>query len=148
MGNFLVVLTFFVYASIAFSAEPLEGSWVLDPTETTFTEGTRPQPQILTIERRGSEFIYTGATGSQILIRYTVPVAGGTGKFITGPYDGVFHKRIDAYRREATYYKGGKAMMSFQGEVDKDGRHLRIKVKGLDARGRPISRLSVYTKRE
>ena len=151
MRSVLFVLALFGCTGSAFSAEPLEGTWELDRAQTTFTAGAPLQGQTLTIQRQGNEFLYTvtgpSAAGSPVLIKYRVPIAGGEGRFITGPYDRVFHKRIDANTREATYLRSGKEVMSFRGIAAKDGKHLRITVKGTDLQGNRVAGLSVYTKR-
>ena len=125
----LVVL--FVCTGVAFSAEPLEGTWEIDRDQTKFTAGASPPPgQILSIKQQGPNLLYTvttpGKAGARIIIKYAVPVLGGEGKFEIGDYDRVFHRRIDAFTREASYFKQGKEVMKFRGVVAKDGRQLQI----------------------
>lgn len=139
-------------AGIASSTEPLEGTWDLDQEQTTFTAGGPLQDQTLSIQKEDSNFTYTvtaaGAAGPQIIIKYTVPVRGGEGKFLIGNYDRVFHKRVDANTREARYFRDGKEVMRFRGTVTNGGRELRITVRGVDAKGRSIAGLSVYRRRQ
>ena len=148
---FIVTAAVLVCGNIASSREPLAGTWDLDRAQTNFDAGASPQEQVLTIQKQGSNFLYTviaaSPAGPQVVIKYTVAIRGGEGKFLIGNYDRVLHKRINGNTREAHYFREGKEVMSFQGLVTKEATELRITVRGTDAQGKPIIGLSVYTRR-
>ena len=78
--------------------------------------------------------------------KYTVPVKGGTGKFLMGPYDGVSGKVINDSTREVNFMKGGKEALRLSGVVSKDGKTMRVTAKGTDAQGKAVSGVLVYDK--
>jgi hypothetical protein len=132
------------------SVGTFEGIWKLDPAQTKFVQGAPPRTQTVFIQRQGSDFLYTvtgtSSSASTTLVRYVVPIAGGDGKFLDGPYDGVRHKRIDSRTREAVYLLAGKEVLSFHGEVAKNGKLLTITVKGTGPGGESVSGISIYKK--
>jgi hypothetical protein len=132
-------------------AEPFEGTWIMNAAKSTLSEPAAPKARTLIIDKRGSDFLYsietTNADGSIARIRYTVPVRGGDGSFLEGPYDGVVHRRIDAYTREAEYRRAGKVLVTFAGRVSEDGRVLRIIAKNRDNQGHETESVTVYEKR-
>ena len=131
-------------------SEPFQGRWLMNVAKSTFFEPSPPSARVLIIERSGADFVYsietTNADRSTIRLRYTVPVQGGKGRFLEGPYDGVVHRRLDAGTREAEYLQTGKLAVAFTGRVSDDGRSLRIIVRRRDAQGRESEAVTVYEK--
>jgi hypothetical protein len=133
------------------TSEPFEGTWMLNVAKSTFAEVVPPKARTLIIERNGSDFLYrietTNTDGSSARIAYMVPVQGGKGRVLEGPYDDVVHRRIDAYTREAEYLKGGRTVVAFTGRVSDDRRLLRIIVKNDDRQGRQTETVTLYERR-
>lgn len=131
--------------------EPFEGRWIMNVARSTFFEPSPPLGRVLLIERIGADFVYsietTNADGSTSRLKYTVPVRGGEGRFLEGPYDGVVHRRIDARTRGAQYLQSGKVAVTFTGRVSEDGGSLRIIVRRSNPKERAREAVSVYERR-
>jgi hypothetical protein len=136
--------------SSLFAADPFVGTWKLDPGQSTLTSGTVPKELTLLIEDKGEnvEVAANGTypDGSPISIKYTVPHQGGTGDAHEGPFDGISVKMISDDVREVTYLRGGKQVASRHAVVSKDGKTLRITLKGIDIRGKPVSGVEFFQK--
>lgn len=108
-----------------FGAEPFVGTWRLDSARSS---GTIPKDETVTIQQRGRTLVFevkviTGVgDDSTFLIRYRAPRNGGTGQIETGPYDGVFVRRIRTNEVESTFRSGGKDVRSTRAIVSKDGK--------------------------
>jgi hypothetical protein len=139
----------FAVAGTLFAADPFEGTWKLDPSKTKFTQGAAPKEEAIVVARQGDDYLVTIAgvdsSGKPISIKYSAPM-NGEGKIIDGPYDAVSSKRIDSNTRDVTYMKGGKEVRSSHGVVAKDGKSLRVTVKGTDADGKPLAGTVAFDK--
>src|SRR6202521_4948429 len=129
---------------------PFVGTWKLDPAKSKFTSGSPAKEETATIQMVGAQDQVpvngTAADGSPISMKYEVPEKGGAGKFLAGPYDAVSGKLIDANTRELSYMKGGKEIIHLHSVVSKDGKTMRITVKGTSAQGEPVSGVAVWEK--
>ena len=74
------------------------------------------------------------------------PVLGCSGKVLDGPFDSVSAKRADDNTVESTFMKGGKEIRHIRGVVSKDGKTLRVTIKGTDAQGKTASGVLVLEK--
>jgi hypothetical protein len=131
-------------------SNPFDGTWKFDAAKSKYTSGAPPKEATLTITTVGDqdqiEGSATTANGSQTSTKYTVPTKGGTGKVITGPWDGVSDKVVNDNTREASYMRGGKEVAHANVVVSKDGKTMRVTVKGTDVQGNPLSYVAVYDK--
>jgi hypothetical protein len=129
---------------------PFVGTWKLNPAKSKFTSGAPPKEETAKIQMVGDQDQVTvngtAADGSPISMKYQVPEKGGAGKFLAGPYDAVSGKLIDDSTRELSYMKGGKEMLHLHSVVSKDGKTMRITVKGTNAQGEPVSGMAVWEK--
>jgi hypothetical protein len=129
---------------------PFVGTWKLNPAKSKFTSGAAPKEETAKIQMVGDQDQVTvngtAADGSTISMKYQVPEKGGAGKFLAGPYDAVSGKLIDDSTRELSYMKGGKEMLHLHSVVSKDGKTMRITVKGTNAQGEPVSGMAVWEK--
>src|SRR5216683_5417638 len=116
---------------------PFVGTWKLNPAKSKFTSGAPAKEETATIQMVADQDQVTvngtAADGSPISMKYEVPEKGGAGKFLAGPYDAVSGKLIDDSTRELSYMKGGKEMVHLHSVVSKDGKTMKIAVKGTNA---------------
>jgi len=148
MRRMLSAVALFAMAGALFAADPFEGTWKLNPSKTKFTQGAAPKEEALVVAKQGDDYLVTitgtGESGTPVSIKYTVPMNGGEGKILDGPYDAVSAKRIDPKTRETIYSKGGHEVRSSHGVVAKDGKSLRVTLKGTDAAGKPVAGTLVF----
>src|ERR1700675_43835 len=110
MHRFSQALFFFGFAGTLFAADPFVGAWRLDPARSS---GQIPKDETVTIQKHGSalsvEVRVTIAEPDRknLLIQYSAPAGGGTGRVEKGPYDGVSLRRLDARSMEPTYFSSG-----------------------------------------
>lgn len=135
-------------AALLFAADPYVGTWKLNTAKTKYKTGTPPKAATATMTESGSDLIIkvTGiaADGKNTLVSYSVPKAGGTGKFLAPnpAYDGISSKHIAADEREITYTKGGKVVYTTHSKLS--GNTLTVHVKGVNPSGQTIDATSVY----
>lgn len=129
---------------------PFVGNWKLNPARSKYTAGAPAKEEMAAIQTVGDQDQVTvngtGADGSPILMKYETPQKGGAGKFLAGPYDAVSAKIIDEHTRNLSYGKGGKEILHLTAVASKDGKTMRVTVKGTDAVGKPVSGVSVWEK--
>lgn len=150
MRKIVYIIALLALATPLFAADPFVGTWKLDPAKSKYTAGTAPKDITLVIEEQGENYQVTATgsyqDGSPISVKYTVPKAGGAGTAQEGPFDALTSQRVSARVRENRYTKNGKATVSRRIVVSKDGKILRITVKGADAQGKPIAGVDVFDK--
>jgi hypothetical protein len=126
------------------------GTWKLNPAKSKFTAGAPPKEEMTTIQMIGDQqqttASGTAADGSALSLKYEVPEKGGAGKVLVGPFDAISGKRIDDNTSEVTYTKGGKEIRTTRGVVSKDGKTMRVTIKGQDAQGKPAAGVLVFEK--
>ena len=150
MTGKMFAFALFAVAGTLYAADPFEGTWKLSPSKTKFTQGAAPKEETVVIARQGDDLLTTitgtDESGKPISTKYSTPINGGEGKILDGPYDAVSSKHIDSNTRELTYMKGGKEVRSTHGVVAKDGKSLRVTVKGTDADGKPVAGTLAFDK--
>jgi hypothetical protein len=150
MRKLVSISALIAFATTLSAASPWVGTWKLNHTESKYTASALPNDETIMIEEQGDELQTTVsgtlADGSSISLKYTLPKQGGMGEMQEGPFDDVSSKLINSHTREVTYIKGGKVMRSSHANVSEDGKILRVKVKGADLNGKPISGLLVFNK--
>jgi hypothetical protein len=150
MRKLVTISALIAFATTLSAASPWAGTWKLNHTESKYTASALPKDETIIIEEQGDDLqtIVTGmfADGSPISLKYTLPKEGGTGQMQEGPFDAVSSKLINSHTRQVTYKKAGKPMRSSHSNVSEDGRTLRVKVKGTDLEGKPVSGLLVFNK--
>jgi hypothetical protein len=146
----VVVMAVMVSGLLLAQNSPFVGTWKLNPAKSKFTSGAPAKEETATIQMVGDQDQVTvngtAADGSPISMKYEVPEKGGAGKFLTGPYDAVSGKMIDDNTRELSYMKSGKEMVHLHSVVSKDGKTMRITVKGTNTQGEPVSGVAVWEK--
>jgi hypothetical protein len=150
---FATVVVMAVVASGVLLAQsrPFDGTWKLNPAKSKYTSGAPAKEETVTIQMVGDQdqvtLNGTAADSSSISLKYETPDKGGAGKILAGgPWDAVSSNRIDDNTLELSYMKGGKEMLHLHSVVSKDGKTLRVTVKGTDAQAKPVSGVSVWEK--
>lgn len=155
MKNFCRVVTFFLILGtesvVLAQSSPFDGTWKLDPAKSKYTTGSPMKEDTVTITTTGGEDQIEGngtaADGSPAHRKIAVPAKGGAGRFlIAGPYDTVSQKIDNDNARELTETKAGKEALRINAVVSKDGKTMRVTVKGIDGQGKPISGVAIYEK--
>ena len=127
------------------------GTWKLDLAKSTYSPGPAPKSSTLKIEATGMGVTSTIDTvqpdGTTQHITYggaydskPVPAAGSS------TYDMVTRKRISPTTTEAVYLKGTKVITTNTVVVSADGKMLTATAKGVDAQGKPVNNVQVFTK--
>jgi hypothetical protein len=137
-------------AATLYAADPFVATWKMNSAQTKYKVGAAPKEQTLVIGETGAEMTVTvagvAADGGKISMAYSMPSAGGSGKVLSGPYDGITGKRISAHEREVDYLKGGKSVYNAHSKVSTDGKTLTVMVKGSNSLGQNVEGSVVYDK--
>jgi hypothetical protein len=141
------------FAATLFAADPFVGTWKLNTAKTKYKVGTAPKEQTIMITEAGADLQVkvsgTGGDGKPFALSYSVPSAGGAGKFLgSAPYDGVDAKRHGTDEREIMYKKGGNTVYTAHTKVAKDGNTMSASTKGMNAAGQKVESESVYDKQK
>ena len=138
------------FAAALMAADPFVGTWKLNPDKSKFKTGAPLKDQVVTIAEAGTDLDVmlggTSAEGKPISVHYSVPAQGGEGKIIQAPYDAVSGKRMGKNRREISFSKGGKVVLTASSRVSGDGKTTTVIVKGTDAQGKDVDAVAVYDK--
>ena len=146
-----LVMVFAAGSASGEGSDPLNGTWKLNRTRSTFNPGPAPQSQTLKIE--GIDLVrkitvdVTPATGAAQ--HWSVSGASGTELPVVGhdPNADVYVlKRLNATTLEAQYIKGGKPTIKQTAVVSADGYTLTVTASGTDTQGRPVRNVAVYYK--
>ena len=133
------------------TADPLVGTWKLDPSSSKFSPGPAPKSQTLKYETQGDELkIIADTVNADGTTQHLVYTAKFDGKEypITGDpdRDSTTMKRIDAYTTEVAGKKAGKPTVTFRRVVSKDGKTLTIRETGTDGKGQKVNNVASYVK--
>lgn len=156
MKRFFTIVSLFVFALAAGSvvlaqSNAFVGTWKLDQAKSKYTTGSPMKEDTVTITTTGVEDQIEGsgtaADGSAAHRKIAVPSKGGAGRFlIAGPYDAVSQKIDNDNARELSETKAGKEVLHINAVVSKDGKTMRVTVKGIDGQGKPVSGIAIYEK--
>jgi hypothetical protein len=119
-----------------------------------FMKMTPPKEETLVLREVGTEEIQLSITGTQtdgkpIAVKSTSPRQGGATKIQEGPLpEGmtIVSTRIDPNNSYATYMMNGKQVFVSQNAVSKNGKSMRVTMRGTDAQGKPFEQLAVFVK--
>ena len=148
-----LMLVLLGFAATLCAADPFVGTWKMNPAKTKFKVGTAPKEQTVTITEVGSDYnvkvVGLAADGSNYSLSYSVPTAGGTGKFLeSSSYDGITGKRLHPAEREMSYTKGGKVVYTTHSKLSADGHTLSVHSKGLNPLGKDVEATITYDKQQ
>lgn len=150
MHKIISTFALFALAGTLFAQSPFAGTWKLNAAETKYTNGEPAKDLTLVIEEQAGNFQVTAtgtnADGSPISVKYTVPVKGGEGQVQEGPYTAISSKAVSAHVRDNTYSKDGKLVATRHIVVSKDGKTMRITLKGANVEGKTVAGTDVLDK--
>ena len=138
--------------SVAQSADPIIGTWVLNVAKSRFSPGPAPKSESRTYVMAGKEIKATstgvGADGKPTAGEWMI-VNDGRETPMTGNPDAdvLSLKRIDAFSTEFTLKKAGKVVITGTRAVSRDGKVMTITNKGTNAKGQSINDVLVFEKR-
>jgi hypothetical protein len=147
-----LMLVLLGFAATLSAADPVAGTWKMNPAKAKYRVGKAPKQLTLTITEAGSDLNVKiegiAADESKISFGYTIPAAGGKGSVVVASpfYDGVFGKRLGPNERVVSYMKGGKAVFTVHAKVSADGSTLALSSKGLSAWGQTVDSNVFYNK--
>jgi hypothetical protein len=141
------------FAATLFAADPFVGTWKLNAAKTKYKVGTAPKEQTIVITEAGADLHVkisgTSGDGKPFALSYSVPAAGGAGKFLeSAPYDSVEGKRHGTNERELMYKKGGKTVYTAHPKITTDGNTMSASAKGMNPAGQKVESESVYDKQK
>ena len=154
MRKTVLFLTVFALVGSLLAADPTIGKWKLNIEKSKFSP-TEPAPKESTLTKRGLdanqyEIVITGThtDGSKISMKFTHPQQGGIEKDLSpGPEDEMFVVTIMGPGEFIeTGLRKGKQFIVYHSVVSKDGKEMRVKVIGTDAKGKPYEGLEVWEK--
>jgi hypothetical protein len=134
------------------------GVWKLDVEKSKFTPGPGPKSATLTIDASGTgvkttydeieaddshvgyEYATTGSDGTDC------PVAGTGQTALLGGADTVVVKHFGSSSLGVHFKKSGQIVAANNTVVSKDGKTMKITSQGADAKGQPISSVTVWSK--
>jgi hypothetical protein len=146
----VVALTLVGSGVMLAQSDPFIGTWKLNLAQSKFTAGVPPKEQTVTLVQAGDQYQVTisgkAPDGTPFSGQYSIPMKGGAGKVLAGPYDAVSSKRINDNTLEVSDMKGGKEVMHIHVVVSKDGKTQTGTAKGVDLQGKPVASVGVYDK--
>jgi hypothetical protein len=141
--------------------DPFLGTWKLDvakskfaPAFLAFMKATPPKEETFVFREAGTDEIELAVTGIQtdgkpIAGKSIAPRQGGAVKFQQNPFpEGmtVVSTRIDPNSSITTYMMNGKQVFVAQSAISKNGKSMRVTIRGADAQGKPFEQLAVFVK--
>ena len=146
-----LVMVFAAGAASAQSSDPLDGTWKLDASKSTWSPGPAMKSSTITYEGTDAarkvtvdntpatgaaqHWSYSGALGKEL------PVTGNNANA-----DVEVLKRINATTLEFQYLKGGKPTIKYVGVLSADGKTWTLTASGTDAQGQAIHNVLVYSR--
>ena len=132
--------------------DPLNGTWVMNPTKSTYTPGPGPKSQtvLYLASPEGVKVTATtiDASGKMVKTEYTAKYDGNDYP-VTGnaDWDAIALKRIDSHTLEFTRKRAGKTVQTGTNVVSTDGKTRTITTTGVNAKGEKIRVVVVYDKK-
>jgi hypothetical protein len=135
----------------ALAADPVVGTWNLNPAKSIFTPGPAPKSQtrIYSESAQGVTVIVktTAADGKDSTTNLTFKEDGKSYPASGSPdFDMVSVTRVDAFTIHSTQMKAGATVGNAVRSVSKDGKTLTFAQKGTHAGGAKYDDVSVYDK--
>jgi hypothetical protein len=133
-------------------ADPLLGTWVMDPAKSTFKPGPgfKSQTRVFTSLPDGTQMTVTGVAGDG------TPVKGGGTYRLDGRdyplkgipgFDSVTMMRMGALKLSGVAKAKGQQMGRFTFTVSEDKRTMTLYFKGLDANEQPFENTLVFSRK-
>lgn len=152
LNTFAVALVLSAFGTSAMAqGNSSVGTWKQDVAKSKYSPGPAPKSTDLKIEDDGKTVKTTidsvSADGTKQHITYSAAYDGKPAPVTGSPtYDMVTRKRMSPTTTETVYLKGTKVVTTNTVVVSADGKTLTATAKGVDAAGKPVNNVQVYTK--
>jgi len=155
MRKAMFLLAVFGLVSLAWAADPSEGTWKLNIAKSKFAPSVEAPMKEETIVKRALdadlfEVIVKGTRtdGSTFSEKITHPQKGGVQKTQPAPAAGEFYvvTVIGPGNFYITHIQNEKQVQVEQWVIDKDGKTGHNTIKGIDAKGKPYEEVGVWEK--
>jgi hypothetical protein len=137
--------------SQAQAADPMVGTWTLDPARSKFSPGPAPKSVTLTFSETADGMKQTSDAvlpdGQTIHQEATAKADGKDYPLSGSPVADTVSFTRKGNARTRVDKKGGKIVMTYDGVLSADGKTFTVEVKGTDAKGQPVSNSVVYVKK-
>jgi hypothetical protein len=148
-----LVAVFLGTAAIAWSADPVLGTWKLNASKSKYSPGPAPTEQTRVYEANPKGIKVTVKTieadGQMSTVLITANYDGKDYPVVGSPdYDAIELKKIDEYTSESTLLHGPVVVATARREVSRDGKTMTITYKTPPYREHPINNLAVFDKAE
>jgi len=135
----------------AADADPVVGTWKLNPGKSTFKSGPAITNQTRTYSQSGDEITLdiksVSADGKEVNSHTTYHLDGKSYPVTGNPdYDNLIGKRLNSHRAQFTLKKGGKVIGRSTRTVSKDGKKLTSTVHETLANGEKSDNVLVFDK--
>jgi hypothetical protein len=142
----LLSLTF-----VASGAEPVAGTWKLNPSKSKYSPGPAAKSATFTYEETANGIRRTGETinddGTRTSFEYAAKYDGADYP-VKGwdVVDAISLKRVNERTTEATLKKSGKEVRTARRVLSEDGKTLTITSTGTNEKGQKFKNVAVYNK--
>ncbi len=154
----LGILAFGVALPILAAESPITGTWELNVAKSKFVQTPTPKSATLVIDEQAHavsvKYEETKADGGQAGYEYKASMDGKESPVI-GPSlperlrgaDTVVVRKNGSREYGGLFKKSGQVVMTDKTSVSRDGKTLIVVVNGVDAKGQPLSLMTVWDKR-
>jgi hypothetical protein len=154
IGVLLVFVTAAFSIGMAAQDDSMDGTWKMNPTESTYSPGPAPKAVVMTIEPAGENALKittqtTEPDGSKDVSVYVTNL-DDKDSAVSGDKnaDTASMKRVDTNTTEQTNKKNGKATTKKKDVVSKDKKKMTVTTTGKDANGQNSNNVEVYDKQQ
>jgi len=159
MHKIMLFLTVFALAGSLWAADPLTGTWKLNTSKSKYKEGSpnSKKEQVIVVREAGDLFEVTETgirhDGTHIASKFRFPQKGGAlmapkeplKDQVPVPQGAYFVATViepgDLY---TTHLQDERQVLVVHLEVAKDGKTMRVNIKGMDSGGKPYEELEFY----
>ena len=146
-----LVFALFGLAATLVAADPIAGTWKLNPAKSKFSPGPTPASATITYEETADGIKRTGENvlpdGTKTSFEYTAKYDGkdypATG---SETYDAVTLKRVNDHTVQITLKKSGKVLTTARRVLSKDGKTMTLTITGVNAKGQKVKNIAVFEK--
>jgi len=140
------------FTTVAIAANPVVGTWQLNPAKSKFSTGPAPKTDTRTYTESADGITMTwksvAADGKEMNVKSTFKTDGKDYP-LTGSanFDTLTLKQVDSHTVHSTQKKGGKVVGETTRTVSKDGKELTLASKGTGADGVAYNNVMVYDRK-
>jgi hypothetical protein len=151
-GALIVGIGLALSSSLAAQVDKGFGTWKLNLAKSKYETGAAPTSEMRIYEAWEGDgvkatFTVVGADGKTVTRSFTAHYDGKDNKYTGSPdYDVIALRRVDGNTTESSLKKGGNVVQTTRTVISGGGKVRTNTVKGIDAKGRPVSIVAVFEK--